>query len=151
MMRIRGWFGVFGFGASTLLAVPGPAAAGPASARDPAAFAVMPPLVLVQTQPRQATPAPQPRQQSAAGRQREAAFRAALMGYARRHQFSGGIFHGPLQSWRNSPSAPSGGGSGCGHYTNPAACNAYRHGQHWAADRLQNNRSSGSERAWWGR
>jgi hypothetical protein len=110
------------------------------------------PLLLAQMQPQQAPPARQPRQQSVAGRQREAAFRAALTRYALRHQFSGGMFHGPLQSWRNSPSAPSGGASGgCGGYSNPAACNAYRHGQHWAAERLQNNRSSGSERAWWGR
>jgi hypothetical protein len=61
----------------------------------------------------------------------------------------GGIF-GPLIAPLNQ-----GGGSSkqneCGHYTDYAACQAYKAGDGWAADRLQNHRSTPSERDWYNR
>ncbi len=61
----------------------------------------------------------------------------------------GGIF-GPLIAPLNQ-----GGGSSkqneCGHYTDYAACKAYKAGDGWAADRLQNHQSTPSERDWYNR
>jgi hypothetical protein len=59
----------------------------------------------------------------------------------------GGIFGPALQDWRNSPSPDR----GCGAYTDPAACNAYRAGDLWAADRLQRRESTPAERDWYNR
>jgi hypothetical protein len=61
----------------------------------------------------------------------------------------GGIF-GPLIA----PLNKSGGGSKgneCGHYTDYAACQAYKAGDGWAADRLQNHQSTPAERDWYNR
>jgi hypothetical protein len=41
-------------------------------------------------------------------------------------------------------------GGGCGGYSG-AACNAYKAGEIWSADRLKNGTASGSEKAWYGR
>ncbi len=41
------------------------------------------------------------------------------------------------------------GSSGCGGYTDYGACNAHKVGEDWAAERLQNHESSGSEHDWY--
>jgi hypothetical protein len=63
----------------------------------------------------------------------------------------GGIFSGTLNNTVGPGSWGSSGNGGCGSYTDPAACNAHKNGDDWAADRLQNNQSSGSERDWYNR
>lgn len=52
----------------------------------------------------------------------------------------------------SSGTAPGGGasGGGCSH-SSYAACNAEKAGDRWAADRIERNSASGSERAWYGR
>lgn len=59
------------------------------------------------------------------------------------------------QGGGGSSSSGSGGGSpsggSCGSYTNHAACNAYKAGEGWAAERLQRGDAPPSERAWYGR
>ena len=59
----------------------------------------------------------------------------------------GGIFGG-LIAPLNKPGAPH---KSCGAYSDHAACSAYRNGDNWAADRLQQKRSTPSERDWYGR
>lgn len=72
-----------------------------------------------------------------------AALRAQSMGF-------GGIFGGMLNS-SVGPGSWGSSGSSCGSYSNAAACNAHKNGDDWAADRIQNNRASGSERDWYNR
>ncbi|WP_149538546.1 hypothetical protein [Siccirubricoccus phaeus] len=85
--------------------------------------------------------------QSEEGRQREAAFRRQLMTQGLGF---GGIFGPALRNWANTPSAPARSGPRC-PYTEYAACQAWRNGDGWAADRIQNRRSTPSERAWYNR
>lgn len=59
----------------------------------------------------------------------------------------GGIFGPALKDWANTPSRDE----GCGRYTDPAACNAHRVGDDWAADRLQRHESTPAERDWYNR
>jgi TPR repeat protein len=73
-----------------------------------------------------------------------AALRAQSMGF-------GGIFGGVLNNSIGPGSSGSSGSSSCGSYSNAAACNAHKNGDDWAADRIQNNRASGSERDWYNR
>jgi hypothetical protein len=80
----------------------------------------------------------------------ERRLRAALL---QRSTGFGGIF-GPLIAPLNRPSAarPSAPAQkSCGAYSDYAACQAYRNGDRWAADRLQNKRSTGAERDWYNR
>ena len=58
----------------------------------------------------------------------------------------GGIF-GPLIAPLNKPGT---GPKSCGSYSDHAACQAYRNGDLWAADRLQQKRSTPAERDWYG-
>ncbi len=60
----------------------------------------------------------------------------------------GGIFGPALQDWLNAPSAPD---HGCGGYTDYAARQACGAGDRWAADRLQQDRSTSEERDWYNR
>jgi hypothetical protein len=92
---------------------------------------------------------PQQRQQSAQGAAAERAFRQNLM----MHSLGfGGIFGPGLKKWANTPSKPSGGGnSRCGGYNEYAAQQACKNGDGWAADRLENHESSGSEKDWYNR
>jgi hypothetical protein len=146
------------------LAVASLAAAGlplaSAAAADPGAGGVagMAPAAVVlvqgwqgqQGQPQQGQgQQPQPRQQSAAGRQNEAQFRAMLWRYAMPHMLGGGgIFHGPLQSWRNSPSSSS--SSACSQYSDPGARRACQNGAHWDANALQGGYFREGARQRWG-
>lgn len=60
-------------------------------------------------------------------------------------QYGGGDFS-------SSSGGSTGGGSGGGcSYSSPAACNAAKAGDLWAADRIENRRSNESEKAWYGR
>lgn len=74
----------------------------------------------------------------------ERRFRMMLM---QRSMRFGGIFGG-LIAPLNKPGAPQ---KSCGAYSDHAACSAYRNGDLWAADRLQQKRSTPSERDWYGR
>lgn len=58
----------------------------------------------------------------------------------------GGIF-GPLVDELNKPGKPD----ECGRYTDYGACQAYKAGDGWAADRLQRHEASPSERDWYDR
>jgi hypothetical protein len=60
----------------------------------------------------------------------------------------GGIF-GPMLNGLRSGGGSS--GNGCGSYTDYAACQAYKAGDGWAADRLQRKQSNGVERSWYNR
>ena len=64
----------------------------------------------------------------------------------------GGIF-GPLIAPLNRPGAPRSAPTqkSCGSYSDNAACQAMRNGDRWAADRLQNKRSTPAERDWYNR
>ena len=61
----------------------------------------------------------------------------------------GGIF-GPMLNGMLTPGS-SGDGCASGGYTDYAACQAYKNGDGWAADRLQNHDSDDAERAWYDR
>lgn len=63
----------------------------------------------------------------------------------------GGIFGGALNNSIGPSTWGKGGGNPCEYYPDPAACNAHKNGDDWAAERLQNNRSTGSERDWYNR
>lgn len=63
----------------------------------------------------------------------------------------GGIFRPAMDDWMRSPSAPAGGGGNCGGYSDYAAKQACKSGDGWAADRLQQRRSTGAERDWYNR
>jgi hypothetical protein len=93
----------------------------------------------------------QPTQQSAEGARAEQAFRNALVMQGISGGF-GGIFGPGLKKWVNTPSAPSsGGGDQCGGYSDYGAKQACKNGDGWAANRLQNNESDGSEHDWYNR
>lgn len=74
---------------------------------------------------------------------KERAFRIMLL---QRSMGFGGIF-GPMIAPLNKPGA---GPKPCGHYSEYAACQAYRNGDQWAADRIQDKRSTPAERDWYG-
>lgn len=79
--------------------------------------------------------------------------RRLRMALLQRSMGFGGIF-GPMIAPLNRPSAgrPSAPAQkSCGAYSDHAACQAYRNGDRWAADRLQNKRSTGAERDWYNR
>jgi hypothetical protein len=59
----------------------------------------------------------------------------------------GGIFGPALRDWVDTPPRDD----GCGPYTDYAACQAHRAGDDWAAERLQQRRSTGAERDWYSR
>jgi hypothetical protein len=99
-------------------------------------------------QPYQQPQYQQPRQQSAQGAAAERAFRQNLM----MHSLGfGGIFGPGLKKWANTPSKPSGSSNKCGGYNEYAAQQACKNGDGWAADRLENHESSGSEKDWYNR
>lgn len=99
-----------------------------------------------------------PQEESFAARQAPGqmsdAERKLRMALLQRSMGFGGIF-GPMIAPLNRPGA--GGGpprpaqKSCGAYSDYAACQAYRNGDRWAADRLQNKRSTGAERDWYNR
>lgn len=89
--------------------------------------------------------APAPGQQGGSGMSdQEAQMRMMLM---QRSMGFGGIFGPALNQWANTPrqSDP------CDAYSDYAACQAHKNGDDWAAERLQNNQSSGAERDWYNR
>jgi hypothetical protein len=61
----------------------------------------------------------------------------------------GGIFGPMLNGLRGNGSS----GDDCARhgYTDYAACQAYKAGNGWAADRLQRKQSNGAERSWYNR
>jgi hypothetical protein len=59
---------------------------------------------------------------------------------------SGGAFGPALQDWLGAPSAPVAGRDRCSRYSAPAARQACGVGDLWAADRLEQDRSSGAAR-----
>lgn len=59
---------------------------------------------------------------------------------------SGGAFGPALQDWLSAPSAPAAGSDRCSRYTASAARQACGVGDLWAADRLEQDRSSGAAR-----
>ena len=63
----------------------------------------------------------------------------------------GGIFGPALQDWLNAPAAPPAAADSCGHYAEYAARQACGAGDLWAADRIEQDRSSPSERDWYNR
>lgn len=90
---------------------------------------------------RQARPAPRQQQMS------EAEIRMRIMLLQKSMGF-GGIF-GPMIAPLNRPSAPK--QKSCDAYSDYAACQAYRNGDQWAADRLQRQESTPAERDWYNR
>jgi hypothetical protein len=78
----------------------------------------------------------------------ELQMRAALL---QRSMGFGGIFGPSLKNWMNTPEGNSPGHGQCSDYSDFAACQAHKNGDDWAADRLRNNESSDSERAWYNR
>jgi hypothetical protein len=74
--------------------------------------------------------------------------RAALL---QRSMGFGGIFGPSLKNWMNTPEGNSPGHGQCSDYSDFAACQAHKNGDDWAANRLRNNESSDSERAWYNR
>ncbi len=67
----------------------------------------------------------------------------------------GGLFRPSLNQWANAPSSGAGAAGTddeCdGRYNEYAARQACRSGDGWAADRLENQQSDGSERDWYNR
>ena len=63
----------------------------------------------------------------------------------------GGVFGPALQDWLNAPSAPPAAAESCGDYADYAARQACGAGDLWAADRIEQDRSSPSERDWYNR
>jgi hypothetical protein len=78
----------------------------------------------------------------------ELQMRAALL---QRSMGFGGIFGPSLKNWMNTPEGNSPGHGQCSDYSDFAACQAHKNGDDWAANRLRNNESSDSERAWYNR
>lgn len=97
------------------------------------------PALQAQPVPRPAAAASQPAGPSDAERR----FRIMLM---QRALGFGGLF-GPVIAPLNKPGGPA---KSCGAYSDHAACQAYRNGDLWAADRLQQRRSTPAERDWYG-
>ncbi len=105
-----------------------------------------------QAEPDDGSPAPQqprPRQPSRRATQQnpqgmtEDELRLHLMQKSMRF---GGIF-GPLIDPLNKPGTRD----ECGGYTDHAACQAYKAGDGWAAERLQRKQANPSERDWYNR
>lgn len=101
-----------------------------------------------QQQPQYGQQQGQPQQQSAEGARAEQAFRNALVMKGISGGF-GGIFGPGLRKWAQTPSAPS--EAKCGGYSDHVAQQACKNDDIWAADRLQNNQSTESERSWYDR
>jgi hypothetical protein len=80
--------------------------------------------------------------------QKELEARAALlqgsMGF-------GGIFGPTIKGFMNGSGGSSPGSGACANYSDYGACQAHKAGEDWAADRLQNNQSSGAEKDWYNR
>lgn len=68
-----------------------------------------------------------------------------------RSQGFGGIFAPLMQGLKQGGGGGKGSAKDCGPYTDYAACQAYKAGDGWAADRLQNRKSTPAERDWYDR
>jgi hypothetical protein len=63
----------------------------------------------------------------------------------------GGIFGPMINGMLNDHGSSSGDGCGRNGYSDYAACQAYKAGDGWAADRLQRQESDDAERSWYDR
>lgn len=93
-------------------------------------------------------PSGQSGSQSQGMSEEEARLRMLLL---QRSQGFGGIFSPLMQGLKQGGGKGRSSGNDCGPYTDYAACQAYKAGDGWAADRLQNRRSNPSERDWYNR
>ncbi len=72
-------------------------------------------------------------------------------GQGRLNPFERAIGFGGIFAFLKPKSGGAAPKADCTGYTEPGACNAVRNGDRWAADRIQNRRSTESEKAWYNR
>jgi hypothetical protein len=90
-------------------------------------------------------------------RQADARANAAAAALLQQSMGFGGIFGGMLGGGGANPWSFGGGGASgsgekdCGRYSDYAACQAYRNGDIWAADRIQDDRADPAEKDWYNR